>query len=65
MDKHLTENEITLYIDALVLNIQDHLPEEIRDHVAECFECKVEFLDMKKERRQRSMACLVPRRRMT
>jgi len=30
---------------ALALNQQDQLPEEIREHVADCFECKAEIIE--------------------
>lgn len=44
MERHLTEEEIALYVDALVLDNQDELPEEVQEHVAECFERKVEII---------------------
>ena len=44
METHLTEQELAQYVDALVLDQQDQLPEEILEHVAERFECKVEIM---------------------
>ena len=38
---HLTENQLALYVDALVSYNQDQLPEEILEHVEECPDCKV------------------------
>jgi hypothetical protein len=46
METHLTEEESASYVDALVLDKQAQLPEEIREHVAECFECKAEVMDV-------------------
>lgn len=43
---HLTENEIAQYVDALVSEKQDQLPEEILQHVEECFECKADLLEV-------------------
>ena len=43
---HLTEQEIALYVDALVLDQQNQLPEEIREHVKKCFGCKVEVMEV-------------------
>lgn len=44
MDKHLTEQELAQYVEALVLEKQGQLPENMREHVADCFQCKVEIL---------------------
>ena len=38
---HITEQELANYGDALVWEMQDRLPEEIREHTADCFECKL------------------------
>lgn len=46
MDRHLDENEIAQYVEAIEAGKQDELPEEIRAHVEECFECKVEVIEM-------------------
>jgi hypothetical protein len=46
METHLTEQELAQYVDALVLNEPDQLPEEVLEHVAECFECKGEILEV-------------------
>lgn len=43
---HLTEVELALYVDAIVLDAQVKLPEDILDHVADCTECKVELIDL-------------------
>ena len=43
---HLDENEIARFVDALRMDTQDQLPEEIREHVAECFHCKMELIAM-------------------
>lgn len=43
---HLTENEIAQYVDALVSDKQDQLPEEILEHVEECVECKMEIIEV-------------------
>jgi hypothetical protein len=40
VDNHLTELELARYVDALVSDKQDQLPE----HVEECLECKVEIM---------------------
>jgi hypothetical protein len=45
MNRHLAENEIAQYVDALVSNKQDQLPEKILEHVEECLECKKEIMD--------------------
>ena len=44
-DRHLTEEGIALFVDALKLNCVDRLPEEIREHVSECEECKRDVLE--------------------
>lgn len=46
VETHLSEEEIAVYIDALVLDVQDHLPEEMKEHVVECLECKVEVMEV-------------------
>jgi hypothetical protein len=43
---HLTEVELALYVDAIVLDAQVKLPEDILDHVADCTECKVELIEL-------------------
>ena len=42
----LTEIEIAEYVDALVTDKQDQLPEDILEHVEECVLCKVEIIEM-------------------
>jgi len=37
---HLTEEGIALYVDALKLNRLDELPDDVREHVADCQACK-------------------------
>lgn len=39
-DQHLNENGIALYVDALMLERMESLPEELRRHVEQCDECK-------------------------
>jgi anti-sigma factor RsiW len=46
MESHLTENELAQYVDALLSDKQDQLPEEILEHVEECFECKMEIIEV-------------------
>ena len=46
MEQHLAENEIALYVDALIADRQVQLPQEILEHVEECFECKVEIVEV-------------------
>ncbi len=38
--KHLNDEGVALYVDALKLNTLEQLPAAIRDHVADCHECK-------------------------
>lgn len=38
--KHLNDEGVALYVDALKLNTLEQLPPAIRDHVADCYECK-------------------------
>jgi hypothetical protein len=45
MENHLDENEIAQYMDAIEAGKQDELTTEIRAHVEECFECKVEIVE--------------------
>lgn len=46
MEQRLTELEVTQYVDALASDKQDRLPEEILEHVEECFECKAEIVQV-------------------
>ncbi len=48
MEKHLTEEEIALYVDAIEAWKQDQLPAEILAHVEECLECKIEVVELLK-----------------
>ena len=41
--KHLNDEGVALYVDALKLNTLEQLPPAIRDHVAGCYECKREI----------------------
>jgi hypothetical protein len=43
MESHLTEQELAQHVDAIVLDKQDQLREEILENVEECSECKVEI----------------------
>jgi hypothetical protein len=43
MQPHLTE--LAQYVNAFV-DMQNELPQEILEHVAECFECKVEVMEV-------------------
>jgi len=45
MGNHLSDEQLAHYVDALVSDHLDQLPEEILEHVEECFECKVTILD--------------------
>ena len=47
MENHLPEEQLALYVDALVLDQQDQLPEEILEHVEECEECKMEVIGVR------------------
>ena len=40
LPKHLNEEEIALYVDAITLNKQERLPNTLLQHVEECEECK-------------------------
>jgi hypothetical protein len=46
LESHLSEQELAQYVDALVLDKEDELPQEVLEHVAECFECKVEIMEV-------------------
>jgi hypothetical protein len=37
---HLNDDGVALYVDALKLNTLEQLPPAVRDHVADCHECK-------------------------
>ncbi len=43
---HLREKAIFIYIDALKRKNTENIPEEIRDHVEECHQCKKEISDL-------------------
>lgn len=45
MGKHVTEEQIALCVDAIMLDTQAQLPESILAHVGECFECKMEVME--------------------
>ncbi len=44
--KHLTEEAIALYVDALKLKATDRLPQEVREHVSGCRQCKQAILEL-------------------
>jgi len=44
MERHLDENEIALYVEAIESGTVDGLPEEILGHVEACLECKCEIM---------------------
>lgn len=46
MDQHLTEIQIAQFVEALENNDPDSIPEDIRDHVSECFECRSAILEV-------------------
>lgn len=46
MESHLDENELAQYVEAIALNRQNELPKGILEHIAQCFECKVEVLEV-------------------
>ena len=41
---HLSEEQLALYVDALVFDKQGQLPEEFLGHVEECLECKISIM---------------------
>jgi hypothetical protein len=41
MGNHLSDEQLALYVDAMVLDKQDQLPE----HVEECLECKFAVME--------------------
>jgi hypothetical protein len=43
---HLSEQEISLYVDALKLNRTEQLAHNLVDHVAACLECKREIMQL-------------------
>jgi hypothetical protein len=45
IEPHLTEQELAQYVDALILDKQDQLPEEIRAHVADCVQRKKNIIE--------------------
>jgi hypothetical protein len=45
MERHLDENEIAQYVDAIAAGTEDRLPEEARAHVEGCLECKMEIVE--------------------
>ncbi|MCX6138225.1 MAG: hypothetical protein NTV54_12095 [Ignavibacteriales bacterium] len=45
-DSHLSEEAVALYVDALKLKTIEQIPEEIRDHVAECPVCKIDIEEL-------------------
>jgi hypothetical protein len=46
MESHLREQELAQYVDALATDQQDRVPQEILEHVQECFACKVEVMEV-------------------
>lgn len=43
---HLADEELALYVDAIVLSLQDQLPKEILHHVMKCTGCKKELMEL-------------------
>ena len=43
--EHLDENEIAAYVESIEAGNLERLPENVRDHVEECLECKVEIME--------------------
>ena len=43
---HLTDEEFALYVDAIILNSLDRLPNEILCHMMECARCKEELMEL-------------------
>jgi hypothetical protein len=43
INKHLTEDQIAIFVEALEVGSESSLPEEWRDHVSECAECAYEI----------------------
>lgn len=48
MENHLSEEQLAIYIDALISDKQDQLPKKFLEHLEECFEGKVEELEVRK-----------------
>ena len=46
MDRHFTSQELAQYVDVLVWDNEDELPEEILEHAAECPVRKIEIVAM-------------------
>jgi negative regulator of sigma E activity len=44
--KHLSDQEICLYVDALKLGGTEHLPHDIVEHVSDCLQCKREIMQL-------------------
>jgi len=47
MERHLTEQEIAQYVDAIEAETANQLPENILAHVEECLECKIEIVEVR------------------
>ena len=45
-DGHLNDEAVALFVDSLLLNTQDQVPEEITLHVEDCIKCKHEITDL-------------------
>ncbi len=43
---HLNASSVSLYVDAIKLNLIDRLPEEIYQHALECLSCSAEILQL-------------------
>jgi hypothetical protein len=43
---HLNDESVAQYVDALIASTTDALPPEVRDHVAECLECKMAITEL-------------------
>lgn len=51
-DGHLTDEGVALFVDALKLGHVNELPVEIRNHVGDCFKCKLEIVDLNEATRE-------------
>ncbi len=45
-NKHLNDEGIALFVDALKLNKQEHLPESVQNHVENCEPCHQEIIEL-------------------
>lgn len=45
METHMIKQELAQYVDALVLDQQDQLRNQILEHVEDCMNCKKEIIE--------------------